>query len=88
MHVAYQGVNRFSNAVAPLVAGRVLVLRQIANALNDTGLVLICRPGWRQNPGYLRIYRSYVLKLPTSRLRAQDNFRFARHPTRDCDLLS
>jgi hypothetical protein len=43
MPVAYQGVNRFSNAVALLVAGRVLVLRQIANALNDTGLVLICR---------------------------------------------
>jgi len=42
MPVAYQGVNRFSNAVALLVAGRVLVLRQIANALNDTGLVLIC----------------------------------------------
>ena len=39
MPVAYQGVNRLSNAVALLVAGRVLVLRQIANALNDTGLV-------------------------------------------------
>ncbi len=49
MPVAYQGVNRFSNAVALLVAGRVLVLRQIANALNDTGLVLICRHGGR-NP--------------------------------------
>ena len=34
--MAYQGVNRFSNAVPLLVAGRVLVLRQIADALIET----------------------------------------------------
>ncbi len=39
MPVAYQGVNRFSNAVALLVSGRVLVLRQIADALIETGFV-------------------------------------------------
>lgn len=39
MPVAYQGVNRFSNAVALMVAGRVLVLRQIAGALIETGFV-------------------------------------------------
>ena len=36
--MAYQGVNRFSNAVALLVSGRVLALRQIADALIETDL--------------------------------------------------
>jgi len=39
MPVAYQGVNRFSNAVALLVAGRVLLLRQIADAFIEPGFV-------------------------------------------------
>jgi hypothetical protein len=43
MPVAYQGVNRFSNAVALLVSWRVLVLRQIANALTDTRSVMTSR---------------------------------------------
>ena len=37
--MAYQGVNRFSNALALLVSGRVLALRQIADTLIETGFV-------------------------------------------------
>ena len=44
MPVAYQGVNRFSNAVALLVSGRVLALRQIADAFIETGFVTGSRP--------------------------------------------
>ena len=49
MPVAYQGVNRFSNAVALLGSGRVLALRQIADALIETGFVTGSRHGDR-NP--------------------------------------
>ena len=45
MPVAYQGVNRFSNAVALLVSGRVLALRQIADTLIETGFVTGSRQG-------------------------------------------
>ena len=43
--MAYQGVNRFSNAVALLGSGRVLALRQVADALIETGFVTGSRQG-------------------------------------------
>ena len=43
--MAHQGVNRFSNALALLVSGRVLALRQIADTLIETGFVTGSRQG-------------------------------------------